>query len=74
LLSTGGSSWAIAVTYENPTGSYPSPVSSTLTAFTLLAGSSNQVATIGSSLLLFVKLPDRAVLIDPDSRAFAEMS
>jgi hypothetical protein len=38
------------VTYEDLTGSYPSPVSSTATAFTLLAGSSNQVATIGSSL------------------------
>jgi hypothetical protein len=41
---------AIAVTYEDPTGSYPSPVSSSPTAFRLLAGSSNQVATIGSSL------------------------
>jgi hypothetical protein len=50
VLSTGGSSWAMAMTYEDPTGSYPSPVSSTPTAFTLLAGSSNQVATIGSSL------------------------
>jgi hypothetical protein len=38
------------VTDEDLTGSYPSPVSSTPTAFTLLAGSSNQVATIGSSL------------------------
>jgi hypothetical protein len=40
VLSTGGSSWAIAVTYEDRTGRYPSPVSSTPTAFTLLAGSS----------------------------------
>jgi hypothetical protein len=39
LLSTGGSSWAINVTYEDPTG------------FTLLAGSSNQFVTVGTSML-----------------------
>jgi hypothetical protein len=50
VLSTGGSSWAISVTYEDSSGVYPSPVSSSPTAFTLLAGSSNQVAAIGSSL------------------------
>jgi hypothetical protein len=49
VLSSGGSSWA-GMTYEDLTGSYPSPVSSTPTAFTRLAGSSNQVATVGSSL------------------------
>jgi hypothetical protein len=26
VLSTGGSSWSISVTYEDPTGVYPSPV------------------------------------------------
>ena len=51
VLSTGGSSWAIAVTYEDPTGTYPSPISSAPTGFTLLAGSSNQFITIGSSML-----------------------
>lgn len=51
VLSTGGSSWAIAVTYEDPSGVYPSPSSSTPTGFILLAGSSNQFVTIGASML-----------------------
>lgn len=51
VLSTGGSSWAVSVTYEDPTGVYPSPVSSSPTAFTLLAGSSNQFITLGASML-----------------------
>jgi hypothetical protein len=32
-------------------GTYPTPVSSSPTAFTLLAGSSNQVITVGASML-----------------------
>jgi hypothetical protein len=51
VLSTGGSSWAIAVTYEDPSGVFPSPRSSTPTGFTLLAGSSNQFVTVGTSML-----------------------
>jgi hypothetical protein len=50
VLSTGGSSWAIAVTYEDPSG-VPSPRSSTPTGFTLLAGSSSQFITVGTSML-----------------------
>ena len=50
VLSTGGSSWAISVTYEDPGGVYPSPVSSAPTGFTLLAGSSNQTIAVPSSL------------------------
>jgi hypothetical protein len=42
VLSTGGSPWAIAVTFEDPSGVYPSPISSAPTGFTILAGSSNQ--------------------------------
>ena len=42
VISTGGSSWAIAVTFEDPSGVYPSPISSAPTGFTILAGSSNQ--------------------------------
>jgi hypothetical protein len=62
-----------SVTYEDLTGSYPSPVSSTPTAFTLLAGSSNKSLPLaGPGQLLFVKLPDRVVLIDPDSQAVAK--
>jgi hypothetical protein len=51
VLSTGGSSWAIAVTYEDPSGVFPSPNGSTPTSFTLLAGSSNQFVTVGASML-----------------------
>ena len=51
MLSTGGSSWAISVTYEDPSGVFPSPRSSTPTGFTLLAGSSNQFVSVGSSML-----------------------
>ena len=47
----GGSSWAINVTYEDPSGVFPSPRSPTPTGFTLLAGSSNQFVSVGSSML-----------------------
>jgi hypothetical protein len=50
VLSTGGSSWAISFTFEDPSGAYPSPNSSAPTGFTLLAGSSNQFITIGASI------------------------
>jgi len=49
-LSTGGSSWSIEVCYEDPSATYPSPISSAPTPFLLLAGSSNQVVTVGSSM------------------------
>jgi hypothetical protein len=43
VISTGGSSWAIAVMFEDPSGVFPSPNSST--------GSSNQFVTVGASML-----------------------
>ena len=43
--------WSIAVTFEDPSGVYPSPISSAPTGFTLLAGSSNQFVSVGSSML-----------------------
>jgi hypothetical protein len=49
VLSTGGSSWSIDVTYEDPSGTFPSPRSSAPTPFTILTGSSNQVITLGSN-------------------------
>jgi hypothetical protein len=55
-LSTGGSSWAISVAYEDPSGTFQSPNyqssagSTAVTAFTLLAGSSNQFVTVGTSI------------------------
>ena len=51
VISTGGSSWSIAVTFEDPTGVFPSPISSAPTGFTLLAGSFNHFVTVGSSML-----------------------
>ncbi|MES5485943.1 hypothetical protein QMZ05_24585 [Bradyrhizobium sp. INPA03-11B] len=50
ILSTGGSSWTVDVCYEDPSGTFPSPNSSAPTPFTILAGSSNQVITLGTSL------------------------
>ena len=50
VLSTGGSSWSIDITYEDPSGTYPSPRSSAPTAFTILTGSSNQFLGLGSSI------------------------
>jgi hypothetical protein len=53
-ISTGGSSWNINLCYEDPTGVFPSPNSSAPTAFALVTGgSSNQVATVGTSLKPF---------------------
>lgn len=49
VISTGGSSWFISGTLEDPTGVFPSPNSSTPTAFTLATGSSNTFVTLGSS-------------------------
>jgi hypothetical protein len=51
VISTDGSFWAIAVTFEDPSGTYPDPNSSAPTGFTILVGSSNQVVTVGSSML-----------------------
>jgi hypothetical protein len=50
VLSTGGSSWFVSVTFEDPSLTYPSPNSSTPTGFTILTGSSNQFVTLGSSV------------------------
>jgi hypothetical protein len=51
VISTGGSSWSIAVTFEHPSGVYPSPISLAPTSFTLLTGSSNQFVSVGASML-----------------------
>ena len=51
VITASGSSFAISVTYEDPTGVYPSPNSSSPTAFTLLsAGSSSQFVVVPSSM------------------------
>jgi hypothetical protein len=50
VLSTGGSSWSIDMTFEDPTRTFPNPNSSSVTAFTLLAGSSNQYVAVGASI------------------------
>ena len=48
VVSTIGSSWFISASFEDPTNVYPSP-NSLPTAFTLLTGSSNPFATLGTS-------------------------
>jgi hypothetical protein len=52
VISTGGSSYSISATLEDPTGTYPSPVSSSPTAFLLFTGSSNAIFSLGSSVTL----------------------
>ena len=49
MISTGGSSWFISGTLEDPTGVYPNPNSSVPTAFTIFTGSSNIFISLGSS-------------------------
>jgi hypothetical protein len=48
ILSTGGSSWTVDVAFEDPTGTYPNPNSTSPTAFVLLTGSSNQFIGLSS--------------------------
>lgn len=50
VISSGGSSYFISVTLEDPSGTYPSPVSSAPTPFTLFTGSSNALFSLGSSV------------------------
>jgi hypothetical protein len=50
VISTGGSSYFISATLEDPTGTYPSPVSSSPTGFTIFTGSSNALFSLGSSV------------------------
>jgi hypothetical protein len=51
VISSGGSSWFISGTLEDPTGVYPNPNSSTPTAFTIATGSCNIYITSGSTIL-----------------------
>lgn len=51
VISTGGSSWFISGTLEDPTGVFPNPNSSAPTAFTLATGSSDIYITSGSTIL-----------------------
>jgi len=48
--TTGGSSYTISVTLEDPTGVFPNPNSSAPTAFQIFAGSSVALFSIGSSI------------------------
>jgi hypothetical protein len=51
VISTGGSSWFISGTLEDPTGVFPNPNSSTPTAFTIATGSSNIYISLGTTAL-----------------------
>lgn len=57
VISSGGSSWFISATLEDPTGTYRSPVSSAPTAFTLFTGSSNSIFSLGSSAVAPLTTP-----------------
>lgn len=55
VTSTGGSSWIIEATLEDPTGVYPNPnlttpFSSQVTVYPILTGSTNQLIGMPSSL------------------------
>jgi hypothetical protein len=56
VISSGGSSWTIALCYEDPSFTYPSPQasvtagSSSITTFTLLNASANSVIAVPSSM------------------------
>jgi hypothetical protein len=56
VISTGGSSWTIAVCYEDPSFTFPSPAasvtagSSSITTFTLLNQSANGFVSLPSSM------------------------
>src|SRR5690242_16398387 len=49
VISTGGSSYFISATLEDPSGTYPSPVSSAPTPFTIFTGSSNATFSLQST-------------------------
>ena len=57
VVSTGGSSYFISATLEDPSGTYPSPNSSAPTAFTIFTGSSNAMFTLGSTVTFPVGAP-----------------
>jgi hypothetical protein len=57
VISTGGSSYFISVTLEDPSGTYPSPNSSSPTGFTIFTGSSNALISLGSSVTFPVTEP-----------------
>jgi hypothetical protein len=54
---SAGSSYIISATLEDPTGVYPSPNSSAPTAFTMFAGSSNAIFTLGSTVTFPIGKP-----------------
>lgn len=57
VISTGGSSYFITVTLEDPTNTYPSPNSSLPTPFTIFTGSSNSMFTLGSTVTAPINSP-----------------
>lgn len=50
VISSGGSSYFISGTLEDPSYTFRSPVSSSPTAFTLFTGSSNAMISLGSTV------------------------
>jgi hypothetical protein len=71
VISTGGSSYFISATLEDPTGTYPSPVSSAPTAFTIFTGSSNALFSLGSSATVPLTEPISAFQLTLNSQSSA---
>lgn len=74
VLSTGGSSWSISGTLEDPQGVYPSPNSTAPTAFTIATGSTgaaNVWVTLGSSATFPVGPPIAAYQFNLNSQSSA---
>jgi hypothetical protein len=71
VISTGGSSYFISATLEDPSGTYPSPVSSAPTAFTIFTGSSNAIFSLGSSATVPLTEPIAAYQFTLNSQSSA---
>jgi hypothetical protein len=74
VTSTGGSSWFVDVTIEDPTGTFPNPNSSAPTGFTVMTGSSNQFFGIPSSFGNSVAIAGFRFTLNTQSSAGAKVT
>lgn len=71
VISSGGSSYSIDACLEDPSGTYPSPVSSAPTAFTIFTGSSNAMFRLGSTVTFPVGAPIAGYRLNLNSQSSA---
>ncbi len=71
VISSGGSSYFISGTLEDPSRTYPSPVSSSPTPFTIFTGSSNAMFGMGSSIGSVIDEPIAAFQFTLNSQSSA---